>query len=140
MALTIADGARLLKVPEDEVALVEDSPAGTIVTTTDGARYVHADEPDADGKTGLMFLVAPSPNYHGPFPVYTQPGPAPAENVKDPERPDDPGTVVPEGNEATVLRWVGKDPTRARQAADYEASKDNPRSALVRKLRSLAKS
>lgn len=82
---TLADGARALSIQPDEVAKVEDAPGGLVVTTADGARYivVPPDRTDADGKTGVMFLVPPTDPYHGIFPVYSQPvdddvAPAPA--------------------------------------------------------------
>lgn len=59
----------------DELVTVEDSPAGIVYTCRDGSRLVDVptDRPDAGGKTGLMFLVAPTVNYRGSFPVYEQP-------------------------------------------------------------------
>ena len=66
------DAARRLGIPPSEVADVETSPAGTIITTTDGARYIDVptSSPDGEGKTGLMFLVAPTESYGGSFPVF----------------------------------------------------------------------
>lgn len=156
---TTADGARALKISEDEVAAVRDADEGLIVTTTDGVQYIVVDKgrPDANGRHGVMFLVPPTPRYRGDFPVFCQappglgaPGPmiqtdvgliprSGAANIPDPSTPADPGTVVPEGNESVVLKWVGKDATRARQAAGYERTKPQPRSALIRKLDSLAR-
>lgn len=153
---TIEDGARALSISADEVALVNDDDRGLIVVTTDGVQYIVVDEDHADsqGRHGVMYLVAPSPRYSGSFPVYeptlgavgpmiqTDVGLIPqsgATNIPDPSTPGDPGTVVPEGNEPVVLKWVGKDPARARQAADYERTKETPRSGLVRKLDALAK-
>lgn len=71
---TIADGARALRLPENEIAAVQDSPAGLIVETTDGNAcvVVPPESPDAEGKTGVMFLRLPE-KYQGSFPVYTQP-------------------------------------------------------------------
>lgn len=77
------DAARLLGVPVTEIAEVLDSPAGDLITTADGQTYVHLpdDQPDASGRTGLMFLQPPHDRYVGSFPVYdgtvtVDPGPA----------------------------------------------------------------
>lgn len=69
----IEQASKLLGVPEREIANVEDSPAGTIITQTDGSRLIDVTVPDAEGKTGLMFLVAPTDPYRGSFPVYAWP-------------------------------------------------------------------
>lgn len=71
-----ADAAALLSLEENEVHDVLDSPAGVLIKTTDGQTYivVPEDNPDADGKVGVMFLSAPSPKYGGTFPVFAQPG------------------------------------------------------------------
>lgn len=55
-----AAAAALLGVPVREVRDVANSPAGDVITTTDGVAYLIADTPDAEGKTGLMLLAAPS--------------------------------------------------------------------------------
>lgn len=70
------DAAARLGVPVNEVTKVEDSPAGLIITTFDGVRYVDVPEstPDAAGRSGLMLLVAPTKTYGGSLPVYSQPG------------------------------------------------------------------
>ncbi|MGH2794821.1 MAG: hypothetical protein ACRDKG_11005, partial [Actinomycetota bacterium] len=75
MSVTIKDGAAILSVREDEIANVYHSPAGVVIVTTDGVSYVDvpADAPDADGKTGLMFLAAPKPGNTYVFPIYAQP-------------------------------------------------------------------
>lgn len=87
------DAARALSVNTAEIGSVEDSPAGVIVTTTDGVRYVIVpdDSPDAEGKTGLMFLAAPHENYGGSFPIYAQPQ---VDDVLDDDgNPDDGANV-----------------------------------------------
>lgn len=72
----LIDAAARLGVPVNEVTKVEDSPAGLIITTFDGVRYVDVPEstPDAAGLSGLMLLVAPTKTYGGSLPVYSQPG------------------------------------------------------------------
>lgn len=71
-----AEAAKLLSIEESEVHDVADSPAGTVVKTHDGATYiiVPEDNPDAEGRHGVMFLAAPHKNYGGTFPVYANPG------------------------------------------------------------------
>lgn len=65
----------LLSIEPAEVHDVLDSDAGLLIKTKDGSTYivVGEDSPDAEGKYGVMFLVAPSPKYGGNFPVYAQP-------------------------------------------------------------------
>lgn len=46
----------------------------------------------------------------------------------------DSSDVVPSGNIASVLAWVGNDADKARQARDAESQKDNPRSSLIERL------
>ncbi|MEA2703552.1 MAG: hypothetical protein QOD63_1497 [Actinomycetota bacterium] len=72
----ILEAAALLGIPASEVINVEDSPAGTIITTFDGVRYVDVPEstPDAKGRSGLMLLFAPTKTYGGSLAVYAQPG------------------------------------------------------------------
>lgn len=71
-----AEAAQRLSVLETEISDAIDSPAGAVIVTRDGVAYVDVpvDRPDAEGKTGLMFLAAPTANYGGNFPVYAQPG------------------------------------------------------------------
>jgi hypothetical protein len=86
--------AVLLGVPTSEIADVyDDAAVGVVIVTTDGIEYVDRDEPDAEGKTGLMFLRAPdgmrdreSGDYLGTFPVYVSPS-LPPEPVDDAEPP-----------------------------------------------------
>jgi hypothetical protein len=84
--------ARLLGVPRSEISEVTDAPAGDVIVTEDAARYVVVpdDQPDARGKTGLMYLVAPTTGYTGSFPVYAQPG-AVATDAAEPEPQDEKG-------------------------------------------------
>lgn len=87
--MNLTEAAKRLGVPVDEVKEVADSPAGTLITTFDGVRYVDVpeDHPDDDGAYGIMLLSAPTPAYGGAFPVYAQPGTTPivAEPDHDPD-------------------------------------------------------
>lgn len=126
-----------------EVLDVEDSPAGPIVTTHDRQRYILIDEasPDADGKHGVMYLVAPHERYVGTFPVYAQPGAvptdpeAPSEETEETEEPTKVGDVdgdgVPDGNAAEIRDWVGEDRARAESALAAEQAREAPRTTLV---------
>ena len=71
------EAAAALSLRENEIADVEASPAGPVITTTDGVRYiiVAEDTPDADGDHGVMFLAAPNETGGSwPIKVYAQPG------------------------------------------------------------------
>lgn len=71
------EAAAALGLRENEIADVEDSPAGPVIETTDGVRYVIVpeDQPDADGDHGIMFLAAPNETGGSwPIKVYAQPG------------------------------------------------------------------
>lgn len=71
------EAAAALSLRETEIADVEASPAGPVITTSDGVRYVIVaeDTPDADGDHGLMFLAAPNETGGSwPLKVYAQPG------------------------------------------------------------------
>lgn len=124
---TKADGARALRIEDREVANVLDAPAGMVVQTTDGVTYVVVpeDRPDADGKTGVMFLVPPTDRYRGTFPVYSQPREVAADTPIDPGDPALPSVAPdpdapPTGSAKDILAWVGGDKARARRALDYE--------------------
>jgi len=56
------EAAALLGVKPSEVATVDESDGGPVITTAAGVRYVVLAEgaTDAEGKTGLMLLAAPS--------------------------------------------------------------------------------
>lgn len=82
----VLQAARRLGIPTSEVATVDDSPAGPVITTADGNRYIDCREPDADGKTGVMFLAPPSDGYRGTFPVYS---PFKAEEEQEEPAPSD---------------------------------------------------
>lgn len=91
-----AAAAKLLDCKESEVASVADAPAGLVIATTDGTGYVLVpdDQPDAEGKTGLMLLSAPSEKpvavvdgctLWNAFPVYVSPVPLADEESADAE-------------------------------------------------------
>ena len=83
--MTRDEAAAALNIKAKEVADVEDSPAGPVITTTDGVRYivVPEDQPDANGKTGLMFLAAPNLTGDWPMAIYAQPGAVDTDPVTD---------------------------------------------------------
>lgn len=136
--------ARRLSMPVEEIAAVEDSPAGTIITTVDGTRMIDVpdDTPDAEGKTGLMLLVKPDPKRLYAFPVYAAPAdddeavelveeaedgrpehePGATEPAPGPQVPNDgdaDGTVDDPEVPKTVkemIAWVGDDRERAARA------------------------
>ena len=72
-----AEFCQLLGMPPSELGDPMDSPGGLVIESlADGLCYivVPEDTPDADGKTGLMYLGAPLLDgdrvYIGDFPVY----------------------------------------------------------------------
>lgn len=87
MTITTADAARLMSLPEAEIAAVEDHPHGDVIVTTDGVRNINCTVPDANGATGLMFLEKPNPDGHYAWPVFAplpdDDQPAPAEPATD---------------------------------------------------------
>lgn len=126
---TNAAAAKRLGIPEDEVRAVSVEDAGLVVTTTDGQTYIDVpeDQPDANGKTGLMFLVAPSQTYNGSFPVFGQ---------HDPDNPVQAPGVLPSADHpepaASTFDWtgatadeivahVGDDPELVAAAIGFEA-------------------
>ena len=60
--MDIEQAAALLGAKVSEIAAVDESDGGPVITTTAGTRYVVLAEgaTDAEGKTGLMLLAAPS--------------------------------------------------------------------------------
>lgn len=132
----ILDGARALGIGADEVASAEESPGGLIVATTDGVRYivVPAEHPDDAGRSGVMFVVAPTYPYHGTFPVYAQPQAEPSLD----EPPPEPGAGPADGTIAEVLARVGEDRDLARSTLEAESARAEPRSSLVRQLAAIA--
>lgn len=123
--------ARALGVKPDEIVDVTDSPAGLLITTAPATTYIEvpADRPDADGKTGLMFLAAPTERYRGTFPVYAQPGAAEAPAVVEDDACPTGGT--PE----EILAWVAGDLDRAQTALSGEAARGGrPRKKLIGEL------
>ena len=126
MSDTTGRWARALGMKPSEVISVEDSPAGTVITTFDGQALIDVpvDRPDADGKSGLMLLAAPTVGYRGTFPIYAQPG---ADDAAEPGG-------LPDGPAAAVLAWVAGDADRAREALDAERAKRKPGKGLVEEL------
>lgn len=149
--------AEALGVPAREIADVLESPAGLVVHTTDGVGYIIVpdDQPDADGKTGLMLLAKPTESWSGSFPVFANeptpttdpadPAPAnPAASSEGDQAPADPAggqepaappaDPVPDGSAAVVLAWVAGDPGRAQAAIDAEQAQEKPRGGLLKDL------
>lgn len=62
-----SESATLLGVIEEEIKYVKNGPSGAMVITTDDVVWaiVPEDQPDADGKSGVMLLE----RYSGPFSI-----------------------------------------------------------------------
>lgn len=118
--------ARRFGMKSTELVDVIKSDHGTIATFADGSELIDVDEstPDADGKTGLMFNIAPD-NYKGDFPVFA------LEHVAAAADSDD---SVPTGSVDEVLAWVGEDADRALAVAEAERERSKPRSSLLEAL------
>lgn len=132
MTMTKSDAAVLLGVPEREITAVHaDAAVGPVIVTSDGVEYVVRDEPDADGKTGVMFLRAPSGmhdpdgNYTGTFPVYTS---QPVET--DDDEIVDAGEIDPlDGlTKAELVEWAAQQTPPI--VVDEKASKGDIRAAI----------
>lgn len=80
-----ADACNMLGCADSELVDIFDAPAGVLYEMSDGNTFidVSADNPDSDGKTGLMFAVAPAApgGYKGDFPVFTNPPEEPARDL-----------------------------------------------------------
>lgn len=132
--IDLADVARELGMKPSELIDVEDTDAGRIIRCTDGTTLIDvpADAPDADEKTGLMFLAAPTPSYTGDFPIYAQPV---EDDVVD---PDGNAVVVDEypadGSVKDVLAWVAGEQDRAEYALAAEQAAAKPRATLIAEL------
>lgn len=106
--MDIEQAAALLGAKVSEIAAVDESDGGPVITTTAGTRYAVLAEgaPDAEGKTGLMLLAAPTDSpvatvdgitswngfpLHVPWPDLDQPEPegdvAAAEPVAEKPKP-----------------------------------------------------
>lgn len=114
------EAARLLGVPTSEIRDVTDSPAGRVIVTSDGVSYLDCIEPDGAGRTGLMYLAAPTEKYSGAFPVYT--APAPAED----------GAAAPDNDDATP-----KVAALAAAIVEAKAPAKKERAALAKKAAGL---
>lgn len=128
----IEDAAKLLSVNPGEIRSVEEAPGGTVIVTTDGVSYIHVpeDQPDEEGKTGLMLLAAPKENYVYAFPIYAQPV-EPAAAAEE-EIPDD--LDLSKATAKQVLAWVGQDADRAATALEAEQERSEPRKTVVEAL------
>jgi hypothetical protein len=119
--IDLSSVARTLGMKPSEVLDAEDTDAGLVVDIFDGTRLIIVpdDAPDADGKTGVMYLAAPisagGKDYTGDAPVYAQPvEPAPdAPPAGDEEYPE-------KGSADDVLAWVAGDKDRAEFALEVE--------------------
>lgn len=88
--------ARKLGMKASEVLSTEEAPAGLVVRLFDGTVLIDvpADQPDGEGKAGVMFLVAPDgvkPDQPLGFPVYALPVDDLPELDDDECEPDDDG-------------------------------------------------
>ncbi len=104
--------AQVMGVPTTEIKAVEDTAAGIVARMFDGSSYIKVpkDNPDSEGKTGLMYLRAPTEKYNGTFPVFA--GGAPA---------DTPPAATSEAEPAEA--------TTTEPAADEAAPADTPPAA-----------
>lgn len=73
--MDITTAAARLGLPESEIREAYDHEAGPVIVTKDGIAYIDvpADQPDGEGKTGVMYLAAPHDRYGDSFPVYAAP-------------------------------------------------------------------
>lgn len=89
--MDLSEATALLGAAAGEIVDVVEEAFGHVIKHRDGSSYVAvaADKPDAAGKTGLMYLTAPTPTYEGTFPVFApsagapDPAPAPPEPAAD---------------------------------------------------------
>lgn len=128
--LTIAEAAALLGMKESEVVDVADSPAGDLITTVGGTVLLNCEVPDADGKTGLMYLAAPTETYGGSFPIYAQPGAKATPSVE----PGADDFDLKGASARDVLAWVDDDAERASYALAVENAREKPRKTVVAAL------
>jgi hypothetical protein len=72
MTITKEEAAVKLGCPHHEVSGTVDTATGDVIAMADGSSYilVPEDNPDAGGKTGLMYHRLPHEDYSGTFPVY----------------------------------------------------------------------
>ena len=92
------EAARVLGLKETEVAGVEETPIGPVVTVVSGVRYVIVpdDQPDGDGKTGVMLAEKPDPTRRYDFPVYVPHPPDPVEPSEDGDTDELPDAAGPD--------------------------------------------
>lgn len=114
------EAAAALGLRENEIADVEDSPAGPVIETTDGVRYVIVpeDQPDADGDHGIMFLAAPNETGGSwPIKVYAQPGAVDTEvdtATDDDAQADEAGTEAQASDTEPVDTEVDTAPAKSK--------------------------
>lgn len=103
----IARAAKILSMRPADIVEADEAPAGFVMTTRDGVRMVDVpeDQPDAEGKTGLMLLVKPNPKRTYAFPVYAQP--VDADDETEPESETEPQVPAPPraGRGSGVKAW-----------------------------------
>lgn len=122
-----AQAATFLGVKATEVDDVLESPAGPVIVMATGVTYVVVpdDQPDGDGKTGLMYLAKPNPDRHYDMGVYTplaEQEPEADEEGDDEADEEGDDEAVPE-HHAAVIAWVGDDPARAERAWAVESTR-----------------
>lgn len=121
----IARAAKTLSMRPTDITSADEAPAGFVIGTADGVSYIDvpADQPDAEGKTGLMFLVKPNPQRTYTFPVYAphedeQPAdedpddapPADADSITPPTTPEPPPRSGKGSGEKAWREWVAAHP------------------------------
>lgn len=113
---TIEAAVRLLGQPANEIASADKTADGFVVVTVRSGTYIDvpADKPDADGKFGLMYLVAPCDPYTGSFPVFAVGEDAVVVEVAPDVEPETPAEAAAEPEKSVV---PVKKATRARKAA-----------------------
>lgn len=124
--MLLVEAAHLLGVPTSEIRSVAASPAGLVMSTSDGVSYIHCTDPDGAGQTGLLYLAAPTEKYTGSFPVYVSPieppaAPAPADDPPPPPAPDPaPAAKATRADLAKQAAALGLTVTRRMTIADLE--------------------
>lgn len=145
--LTIDDAVALTQALPTEIAHLGEDEVGPLITMTSGATYVvvPADQPDAEGKTGVMLRWAPNPKSSYICGVYAPPVTDDPEVEAEAEKqhqarvalPEDGSMPPPSASAAVMLAWVGEDVDRAREALDAETARSRPRTGLISKLEAL---
>lgn len=136
----IARAAKTLSMRPTDITSADEAPAGFVIGTADGVSYIDvpADHPDADGKTGLMFLVKPNPERTYTFPVYAphedeQPVDEPpadepagdADSITAPPAPEPPPRSGKGSGEKAWRAWVAAHPDADLVDLDGAESRDD---------------